>query len=535
MTVRSTGRTDRLILWSLTAVLLAVAVFPLLSLYAGAVRRLLTEADFTVPAINTGLFFRSLLLNGESAALCSLLGVLTALFVWRLPPASGRRVFYLLLLCALIPPFIHVHSWIRAVDLGNNILLQTTGIVRNFTGSAAVVWTTALSYLPYTATLFYLGLRSIPEEVLELVRLEGYPGRMFFHIILPHATHHLLISFLFVFLINVNDYAIASVFGVSVYALELFALFSAGGDIHAIALSALPLLLLAAGLILLIGFLAKDRGLRENFTRSIHPFRQDPLAKAAAGAGGLALAFFVGVPVVAMVAEGLRTEGLPAIVRDSARQIGYSYTISILAGLLAVLPATAYAYIRRRVGRSRTVTFLLAAPFLIPSAILGLSLIDVWNRGALSAVYGSPAMPAIGLAIRFGIVAVLYMSFRFEQIDGDLLDAARMECGPARGFARVVLPMIRRDIAACLLMIFALSMGEYGIVLLITPPGYQMVTIKIYNYIHYGSSEIVFTLNLILLLGVLAAGVFLLWTVQRREDGTADALRAERAGRRGRT
>jgi iron(III) transport system permease protein len=518
MTVRSTRRTDRVVLWSLTAVLLAVAVFPLLSLYGKAVVRLLTEESFRVPAINGALFWRSILLNIESAALCSAFGVVAALFVWRIPPAHGRRIFYLLLLCALIPPFIHVHAWIRAVDLLNGLVLQATGIVRNFTGTGAVVWTTALSYLPYTAALFYLGLKSIPAEVLELVRMEGHPLRTFLRVILPFAMNHLLIGFLFVFMINVNDYAIASVFGVSVYALELFALFSAGGDLHAIALTALPLMVLAAGLLFLMAYLAKDRGFRENFTHGANPFRRAAWMNVPAGAGSLVLALFVGIPVIAMMAEGRKAEGFLAILGDSTGQIGYSYAISLLAALLAVFPATGYAYFRTRCGGRRTTTLLLAAPFLIPSAILGLSLIATWNKGALSVLYGSAGMPAIGLAIRFGIIAILYMSFRFERIDRDLTDAALLECRSAKSFVRVILPMIRRDIAACLLMIFALSMGEYGIVLLITPPGHQMVTIKIYNYIHYGSSEIVFALNLVLLLGVLAAGASLLWIVQHRED-----------------
>jgi iron(III) transport system permease protein len=71
-------------------------------------------------------------------------------------------------------------------------------------------------------------------------------------------------------------------------------------------------------------------------------------------------------------------------------------------------------------------------------------------------------------------------------------------------------------------MIFALSMGEYGIVLLITPPGYQMLTIKIYNYLHYGSSDVVFALNLFvfLLVVAVAASMVLIYSVKTGEKGT---------------
>lgn len=483
---------------------------PLFLLYGKAILRLLFREEFKVPSINMALFARSIGISVASTILCTVFGAFCALFVWSLSHGTRRKAFYALLICALIPPFIHVHSWIKAVDYLNGIILDISGVGFNFTGTGAVVWTTAFSYLPFTAVLFYLGFMSIPAEVLELTQVEGHPFKVFQRIIIPFTTNYLLIGFIFVFLITVNDYSIASVFGVSVYALELFALYSAGGDIYAIAFTALPLIGLAAGLMILISFLTKDRGIKENFTHSFNPFTGVPFIRRTAGAGGVILFVFAGVPVIAMVTESFRAAGFLGIIRDSAGQIAYSFIISILTAFLAVIPATLYAYIRNRSGRGRFVTFLLAFPFLIPSAILGLSLIAAWNSGILSAIYTSAVMPAVGLAARFGILAVLYMSFRFERIDKDLTDAVRLDYSAAAGFFRVVLPMIRQDVLACMLMIFALSMGEYGIVLLITPPGYQMVTIKIYNYIHYGASEIVFALNLTIFLSILMTGLLLI-------------------------
>ncbi|MHB1452633.1 MAG: ABC transporter permease [Saccharofermentanales bacterium] len=492
---------------------------PLFLLYGKAAIRLLSHEEFSIPSINLALFTRSIGISFASAVLCSAAGAFCALSVWSLSHRTGLKVFYALLICALIPPFIHVHSWIKAADYLNSIILDFSGIGFNFTGTGAVIWTTAFSFLPFTAILFYLGLRSVPAEVLELTQMEGHPFKVFSRIVMPYTTNYLVIGFLFVFLITVNDYSIASVFGVSVYALELFALFSAGGDIYAIAITALPLIGLAAGMMILISRLTKDRGMMENFTRSINPFTGVPFIRRTAGAGGVILFVFAGVPVIAMVAESFRAAGFFDILRDCTDQIAYSFLISMLTAFLAVIPATLYAYLRSRSGRGRFVTFLLAFPFLVPSAVLGLSLITAWNNGIFSAVYTSAVMPAVGLAARFGILAVLYMSFRFERIDRDLTDAVRMDYSAAAGFFRVVLPMIRQDVFAGLLMIFALSMGEYGIVLLLTPPGYQMVTIKIYNYIHYGASEIVFALNLTIFISILIAGLLLI-RLLRPETGT---------------
>ncbi len=496
--------------WGLTAAMLAGMTAPLFFLYGKAAVRRLFDDTMSIPAITPELFVRSIGIALASAVLCTVFGAFTALFLWNIPPAAGKKVFYLMLVCALIPPFIHVHSWIKAVDLLNGVILGLTGIRFNFTGIGAVLWTTAFSYLPFTAVLIYLGLMGIPREVLELARFEGHPVRVFFRIIVPYAVQFLLIGFLFIFLITVNDYSIPSVFGVNVYALEIFALFSAGGNIYAIALASLPLICLACVLMALISFLAGDRGIRENFSRGASPFGRSPSILRAADAGGVILFLFAAVPILAMIGESFFANDFFNVLKNSSDQILYSIFTSLLAAVFAALPATFYAYVRMRRRRSRFMTFLLAFPFLLPSAILGLSLIDVYNSPPLSAVYSSPVMPAIGLAIRFGILAILYMSFRFERIERDLTDALRLDCSAAGGFFSVVMPMIRQDILACMMMVFALSMGEYGIVLLITPPGYQMVTIKIFNYIHYGATGIVFALNLTVFLCVLAAGLLMM-------------------------
>jgi iron(III) transport system permease protein len=149
-------------------------------------------------------------------------------------------------------------------------------------------------------------------------------------------------------------------------------------------------------------------------------------------------------------------------------------------------------------------------------------MIAFWNQGVMSGLYQSASMPVIGLSTRFSIIAILYLTLRFKRLDRELADSMKMSHSFFQGFHGVILPMMRRDILACVLMIFALSMGEYGIVLLITPPGYQMLTIKIYNYLHYGSSDVVFALNLFMLLMILAAAAAMALIYRVRVGGRKD-------------
>lgn len=513
--------TQNTVRWGLTLGYFIVLVAPVAVLFMKALLDLVISEDFTVPAISAPLFLSSVLIETASTLLCVMLGILAALFLWNFFENTRKMLFYIILLCALIPPFIHVHSWIQVMDALNSTIFSLTGLPLNFTGVGAVIWTTAISYLPFTTALCFFGLQSIPVEIVDLIRMESDGRNAFFKNIVPYFAPYSIIGALFIFLITINDYAIPSVFGVNVYALELFALFSASGDIYAIALSSLPLIILSVLVVGTIAFITKKSDLSENFSKNINPFSHEPFMQKVSIAGGIGLAIFVAVPVLSMIIESFGARGLPDIIIDSRDQIFYSVLVSALTAVVSVLPAALYAYSCFMNRRNKGITVVFTLPFIIPSAILGLSMIAFWNQGVLSGLYQSPAMTVIGLSTRFSIIAILYLTLRFKRLDRELADSIKISHSFFQGFHGVVLPMMRRDILACMILIFALSMGEYGIVLLITPPGYQMLTIKIYNYLHYGSSEVVFALNLFVLLMVVTSAVAMV-LVYRLKAGRKD-------------
>ncbi len=469
--------------------------------------------------ISGSLFVKSLLIQAAAALLCCALGLLTALGVWTYFERIIRQAFLAVILCALIPPFIHVHSWIKAMDSLNALIETISGFSPNFSGVGAVIWTTAFSYLPYTLSFCLMGFLGIPREELDLMRMEIRPGTLFRKGVGPHFMPYLLISGLFVFLVTMNDYAIPSVFGVNVFALELFSLFSAGGNLYSIALSSIPLILLSALLLVFFGMTLRRMELTSDPILNSNPFKNEGFIKKAAAAGIIVLLLFALVPLGSMVIESFFAKDFFQILYGSGKEIAYSFLTSACAAVLAVVPATLLVSFWYRAKRKSLLLFILSFPFLIPSAILGLALIAFWNQGGLSAIYQSPFMPAIGLTIRFGILAILFLMVRMGRIEPALMDAMHLSYSFFKGFVHVLLPMLWRDLATCALLVFSLSMGEYGIVLLVTPPGYQMLTIKIYNYLHYGASEVVFALNLfVFLLVVLAgAGIFELNKPKKKE------------------
>ena len=138
---------------------------------------------------------------------------------------------------------------------------------------------------------------------------------------------------------------------------------------------------------------------------------------------------------------------------------------------------------------------VLALPLVLPPTVLGFyALIAMGPRGVLgklwSAMFGHP------LAFTFSglVIASLFYSLpfavqpliaSFESLDRRLLDAsAILGASPLRSFLRVVLPLAWPGVITALVLSFAHTLGEFGVVLMVggNLPGItRTVSIDIYD------------------------------------------------------
>jgi iron(III) transport system permease protein len=127
----------------------------------------------------------------------------------------------------------------------------------------------------------------------------------------------------------------------------------------------------------------------------------------------------------------------------------------------------------------------LVALFAVPSTIVGVGLIGLWNRpGPLGAVYGTDAMLLLAYAARFLPVAALVLAAAVRYVPVSHEEAAGVSgAGWVRTMGRIVLPQIRLGIAAAWLIVFVLAFGEVGASILVAPPGESTLPIRIYTII----------------------------------------------------
>ena len=202
--------------------------------------------------------------------------------------------------------------------------------------------------------------------------------------------------------------------------------------------------------------------------------RQALLVLAVVVATLVTLAFLV-LPIVAIFAHTsprhLIDQLSNPVVRDA---FVVSLKTSLLAQLLIVIFGTPTALVlatRRFPGHTLAVT-LVELPLVLPPAVAGIALLAAFGRLGL---LGS-SLSALGISLPFTqsavTIAVAYVASplyirqaiaSFEATDPNLAAASRtLGAGPARTFARVVLPQARGGLIAGLALSLARGLGEFG-------------------------------------------------------------------------
>lgn len=506
---------------TLRALLVGAVLFgPLLALlWAGVEAIAQGHADWLLLALPLGrraaLLLRSLALAAGVALLDMTLGVLLVSASWR-----WRRPWLRWLSLALLalPPYIHALAW--------NEALSFLGV--RLAGPWVSLWVSAMALLPVGVGLALVSLETVARPLVDSARTCQPDLTVLARVVLPLAAPLLAAGGGILFLLSLMDYSIPSLYGVNVYALEIFAEFSASYAPARALLLAAPLLVTAAAL--LSGGQRRLRRATQQPTWRLAPWGTPPrfpgafvlAQQLAVTLWGVQMALPLLVLVGLVVSGGEGAAVLAAAVSGpTGREFGLSLGIAGTAALLsAPLSALALGWLNAR-RRGNALFFLPAA---LPAPLVGVGLIALWNRPEFGSLYPSLALPVLAALARFTPFAVLALLAQVRRVDPLLWDAARvfqsggariLRNGQLRTLLRVQLPLALPGVLTGMCLVFALTLGELGATLLVAPPGQSTLTLRIYNYLHYGASDSVAGLCLALAAATLAAGglgvVFLNW------------------------
>jgi iron(III) transport system permease protein len=155
----------------------------------------------------------------------------------------------------------------------------------------------------------------------------------------------------------------------------------------------------------------------------------------------------------------------------------------------------------------KLIWLLVITPLAIPPSLIGIGLITIWNRPLVFQVYGTGIMPVLAGLARFTPIAVIVLAAQLRSLNPLFIDAARiLQTNRWQTWKQIWLPMLAPGFLASAGIVFALTLGELGATLLIAPPGQATLTIRIYNFLHYGASSVVAGLCLMMAVVIFIAG-----------------------------
>ena len=435
---------------------------------------------------------------------------------------------------AAIPPHIHAMAW-SALILRMNGVLRVAGLPglpdQGFLVSA---WVQMLALLPFSLGILFLALAGIPNELLEASRVSAPDKRTMRRVLLPLALPGLSASFSFLFLVSLLDYSVPSLFQLNLYTLGIFSEYSIAYDASHAFLMSLPLLLVSLPAAWLLQHALRGLPLIPpgNGRSARWPIRLPVWMQTLSVLSVLVFLLQLLVPLVVLTLKSLPAFTSLAWLTSSLPDLGISALIGLGTALFTLPFAhTAASAIHGRRRDRHAWWCLVLLPMAIPAPLIGIALAHAWNDAALSwtGLYNTLFMPILACTLRFLPFSVFLLLAKLKRMDRSLFDAAAvLQKNNLQTLFHIHLPLMSGVYLGTGLLAAVLAVGELGATILLVPPGAGTLTLKIYNYLHYGASETVSGLCLLLYLIALAIGFFLRKTTtaahfgSQRESGATD-------------
>ncbi|MGB9176800.1 MAG: hypothetical protein WCB46_08710 [Methanoregula sp.] len=489
-----TGLTPETIAVTLaTGLFLLLLLCPVIALSFDLLQAILTgSADVAAPLFlsqrRIGLLAASIGLAAAVAGAGIVIGVLFVSALIRMQKKLLYGILLLLLALAGIPPYIHALTWSEMMQLAGTAVpgLPATGWLISF-------WVELMALLPLSVFLSWIAFASVDSRLVDAGRLVLSDLSVLLQIILPLAAPALGAAFGFVFLICCTDYSVPSLFGADVYALDIFAQFSASNSAAQAFLYALPLLLVA--LLVMVMCRSGIRTLAQTPNWFSARFGNPPAFPGwflVLQAGAVILLI---VQILVLFSGLILAAGSPHAFLSSVimgkDELLYSLLTAVLVIIISLPLALAAAQELKKPGiLGAAVWIIVLVPLAVPAPLIGIGMITIGNLPVISTVYPVLIMPALVAVVKFAPIAAIVLFIQMRFIDPVLLDAAAVFARTRTdAWTRIHLPLYAPGLMVSAGILAALTLAELGATLIVAPPGHATITMRIYNYLHYGASS----------------------------------------------
>jgi iron(III) transport system permease protein len=454
------------------------------------------DLEHILPGSRAGLLLLNSLLFSSGAILLGLLLAIPAASI--LMDISGRGGHLLRILAVApiaVPPYLHAMAWQR--------LSEAAGV--SASGIGVAFWVETSARLPLLMAAVLIGLHVADAGSRDAARIYVSRMRTLVFITLPQARPAMVAGACIAMVFSLNEYGLPALFQRHTYALEIFTEYSVSGNSVDTMLVALPLVLLSV----LFAATAIDRlcalptpvvDSRPETVALAGPWFYDTVRLGALGAVFSPLLLLLWSSGI-LIAGGSTTSGLGAGFSSMADSV----VVAIGATCIALPCAWVLAERLHRYG-SRLLWTLVLLGLALPASLSGAGSIRFWSWSGLEYLYTGRGLQLAGMLVGLIPLATLLLYAVIRNSDRLPWEAARLYRHGVTLWIRIRLFQLWPGFVGASLLLFAISLPELQLSLLLSPPGSTGVGVRIFNYLHYGAQEQVAYLVMVLLVSSLAMG-----------------------------
>jgi iron(III) transport system permease protein len=321
-----------------------------------------------------------------------------------------------------------------------------------------------------------------------------------------------------VFLLTLGEFGVPNFLRYDVFTLESFVQFSAFYDFGAATAAVIPLVAIT-GIVLM----AEWMFLRERFhqVQAVSDKTGGPPVELGESRTWLLafvalLCFFIVVlPLLVLLARSSSVSVYGAAFRVAYDSLLRSLLYAAVgASLLALIGFfSGYLIHHQAMPFWRAADTLTIFLFALPSTVIGIGLISMWNRPWTNFVYGTVAMIIFGYLVKYTA-----LTSRITASVLTLVPRSMEEAGQAAGLrwlpriGSIVMPMARRGILAGWLVGYIFCLRDLETTMIVYPPGYETLPVRITTLMANSPAELIAALCVVMV-GATVLPPALLWTL----------------------
>jgi iron(III) transport system permease protein len=487
---------QRITLTATVVLLLVIGVAPLLAMITASVMidgkpSLMHYQALVFSRRAWALLGHSLTLSSLTALCGTVLGVPLGILLGKTDLPLRYLFLVLFTLPLLLPPYLLAVAWSAALgregwlsDLaGESLAAMRSDWLFGLPGCVLVLSTV---FMPVAMLLTIAYLKTVAPRLEEAGRLVARWPRVLSRITLPLIRPGLEWAAPLVFLLAIGELSVPMYLRYDVFPVEILTQFSAFYDFGAATAAAVPLALLTVALLVVEGrFLSPPRLSVRGF---LGETEGSVIRLGAARAGwflgvGLLCVVLVILPLGVLVLQTSPIDYVEALTRGGDSLLHSLLYAASGATLLTVLGFFCGYLIHTHALRAwRWVDFLTLLLLVLPSPVIGIGLIGLWNRPATDWIYGTPMMILLGYMAQYLALTSRTTAAALAQIPASMDEAAAVTgAGWFRRLFTITAPLARPGLLAAWLVAYIFCLRDTGIALLVYPPGHDTLPVRIFT------------------------------------------------------